>query len=140
MFLHGNLMHIAFNMIVFVSLGSYVENYIGSKRFLIYYLFCGVISAVIFLAVSNKNDVALIGASGAIFGMITLFMFYFPNEKLYVFFIPIGIKAKYLIPVMIGIEVVSSIFFSVSEVAHLGHVGGVVGGVIIFVVNKLRKV
>ena len=72
--------------------------------------------------------------------MITLFMFYFPNEKLYVFFIPIGIKAKYLIPVMIGIEVVSSIFFSVSEVAHLGHVGGVVGGVIIFVVNKLRKV
>ena len=96
MFMHGNIGHIIFNMFAFWTFGTTLENFWGSKRFLTFYILCGILAAVAQLFFQTEGYA--VGASGAIMGLAAAFAYLFPNTELYIMFVPIPIKAKYVIP------------------------------------------
>ncbi|RTY93403.1 rhomboid family intramembrane serine protease [Flavobacterium sp. GT3R68] len=174
MFMHGNLMHIFFNMFALFSFGSALEHYWGAKKFLFFYISCGLGAALIHILsnyyffhdglntlVANgipkeeimkilsegkfdtkwqqilpKSDfesfissfvTPAVGASGAIYGILVAFAFMFPDAELALMFIPIPIKAKYFVPVIVALDLFSGVTgFSVfgGGIAHFAHVGG----------------
>lgn len=204
MFMHGNLMHIFFNMFALFSFGSLLERMWGGKKFLFFYFSCGlgaaalhmgvnyleiqsVLGQVSYLNLSNDtihqilnipmvdgdhfsgqlfldglkpileksgqlnaldeggfhslfkasalNQTYAVGASGAIYGIMVAFAFLFPNAELMMMFIPIPIKAKYFVPIIVAIDIYlgitgKSLFGSGGGIAHFAHIGGALIGFI----------
>ncbi|WP_179018660.1 rhomboid family intramembrane serine protease [Winogradskyella forsetii] len=178
MFMHGNFMHIAFNMFALWMFGTAVEQIFGWQKFIIFYLLSGLGAAVIQIAflyfqfntglstlvesglsqteiisvlsegkyntawvpllgdnfdgfVSAFNS-TMVGASGAIMGVLVAFGMLFPENKLMLIFLPIPIKAKYFIPAIIALDLFSGLtgqsIFSPSNTAYMAHVGGALTG------------
>lgn len=128
-FMHGGFGHIFFNMFALWMFGVEIENLWGSRKFLIFYLSCGVAAGLAQLFITpllSQTLAPTIGASGAIFGVLIAFAMLFPDRYIYLYFF-IPVKAKYLIAFMILIE-----FFAVdsasSNIAHLAHLGGALAG------------
>ena len=134
-FVHGGLFHILGNMLALVSLAPIVEDWLGTKKFYIYYLICGVTSAILHITMVGGSS-PLVGASGSIWGMVAMFVFLAPNTQLSLFFLPIGIKAKHLIPTLFVIELFCCIFTSTDGIAHWGHVGGAVTGGLLYLIER----
>ena len=134
-FLHGGFMHIIFNMLALISIGPSCEEFLGERKFPYFYLICGFGAALLHMSLINSN-VPMVGASGALFGLLTLFSLINPNDKLYLFFIPIGIKAKYLVTGLIILEIFLGIYSKGDGVGHWAHVGGALTGLLLFFVNK----
>ncbi|MBU1100958.1 MAG: rhomboid family intramembrane serine protease [Bacteroidetes bacterium] len=137
-FLHGNFSHILFNMFALWMFGMEVENQMGSKKFLIFYLSAGVVGGLlqVFLAPLIGGGAPTIGASGSVYGVLIAFALFYPDRYIFLLFPPIPIKAKYLIAVYMIME-----FMSVGDgsvVAHLVHIGGAVGAAI-FVLWDRKK-
>jgi rhomboid family protein len=135
-FMHGGLMHILFNMFALWMFGIEIENMWGSKKFLIYYLMCGIaagISQLIFPPLFNEPSAVTIGASGAIFGVLIAFGMVFPNRYIFLYFF-IPIKAKYLIIGYILLELYS--IPQGGNVAHLAHLGGALAGFVYILFDK----
>lgn len=136
MFLHGGLTHLLFNMIALWSFGRILERAWGYQRFLIFYLSCGVGAAVISQLVDQFvfGQVflgAMVGASGAIYGVLVAFALLFPNFKIMLIFLPVPIAAKYFVPVLLLIDLSAGITgFSIfgQNIAHFAHIGGAVVG------------
>jgi len=84
----------------------------------------------------------MIGASGAVYGVMVAFAYLYPNESLVFLFIPYPIKAKYLVPIMVGLDVLLGLgSFSGDNVAHFAHIGGALTGfLLIFAWRKLGKI
>lgn len=192
MFMHGGIMHIAFNMIAMVSFGSALEHFWGGKRFLFFYISCGLGSALLHTAVNyysfqdtmnvltangyQKADIlkllsegpidtrwqdlvsvsqfnsfidayrgTVVGASGAIYGLLTAFAFMFPNAELALMFIPVPIKAKYFVPGILAVDLFlgfkgSSIFGSGGTgIAHFAHIGGALTGFLMMLYWRNNK-
>lgn len=135
-FMHASFTHILFNMLYLWMFGMELENAWGSKKFLIYYLTCGIGAGLTQLLLSPLFDGAVaptVGASGGVYGVLMAFALMFPNRPIYLYFF-IPIPAKYLIGFMMLIE-----FFSVGDqsfTAHLAHIGGAVIGVIFYLIDK----
>lgn len=154
MFMHGGLAHIAFNMFALWMFGYTIENIWGSKRFLIFYMVCGLGAAICFLGAqtfqfhhlmqeyqNGRLPLAVIeqflaepmlGASGAIFGVLVAFGVMFPNSYLYFYFL-VPIKTKWFVLGYIALELYSGIRNNVSaipgdNVAHFAHLGGALAG------------
>jgi len=123
-------------MLALLSIGPFVERFLGGKKFLPFYLLCGVGSALLHMSLSNNVTVPMVGASGALFGLLVLFSIIHPNEKLYLFFIPIGIKAKYMVGALIAIEVLLGLFSTSDGIGHWAHVGGALTGITLYLINK----
>ena len=134
-FLHGGLMHIAFNMLALISIGPTVANYLGERKFLIYYLISGIGSAFLHMLMV-KSAGPLVGASGSIFGILLMFAILNPNEKLYFYFL-IPIKSKYLISVIFAIEVYCAFFVTGDGIGHFGHIGGGITGAFLLLIDKV---
>jgi membrane associated rhomboid family serine protease len=134
-FLHGGFMHIIFNMLALISIGPSCEEFLGERKFPYFYLICGVGAALLHMAIIDSN-VPMVGASGAIFGLLALFSLINPNDKLYLFFIPIGIKAKYMITGLILLEIALGIFSKGDGVGHWAHVGGALTGFLLYFLNR----
>jgi len=135
-FLHASFGHLFFNMFAFWMFGMEIENYLGSKRFLLYYLLCGIgagIIHIIFSPILSGQFAPTIGASGAVYGILIAFALLFPNRYIFLYFL-FPIKAKYLIGFYIILELLSIGDFS--AVAHLAHIGGAIMG---YVLLKLFK-
>ncbi|WP_206619085.1 rhomboid family intramembrane serine protease [Flavobacterium cerinum] len=204
MFMHGNLMHIFFNMFALFSFGSLLERMWGGKKFLFFYFSCGLGAAALHMGVnyieiqnilhqisymdlsndtihqilniqiiegnhfSNQlfanglqpilekygklstldqtgfnglfqaamlNQTPAVGASGAIYGIMVAFAFLFPNAELMMMFIPIPIKAKFFVPIIVAIDIYlgitgKSLFGSGGGIAHFAHIGGALVGFI----------
>ena len=131
MFLHEGFWHIFMNMLWLFWTGALVEQVWGTKKFLIYYLICGLGGAASNMFLSSVMGLPsgpMLGASAAIFGVLVAFGVLYPDMRLFIFPFPIPIKAKILVPMMIGIEVIS--MWSPDNVAHLAHLGGAVTGMI----------
>ena len=127
--MHGSWTHIIFNMLTLWMFGRILENYWGSKRFLQFYLICGVAAAGAHLLTS---DAAAVGASGAIMGLMAAFAYLFPNSELYLFFLPVPIKAKFVIPGLMALDIFGIIYRTPGDnVAHWAHLGGALAGLII---------
>ena len=144
MFLHdtGTFFHLFFNMYALLIFGTVVEQEWGEKRFLIYYFFCGAFAGISIFLVNYFHQglgyfIPTIGASGAIFGLLLAFGILFPNAELLLFFI-MPIKAKYLVILYAGIELILEFSGGNSSISHIGHLGGLAGGLIFFLFIKKR--
>lgn len=162
MFLHdpNNICHILFNMFGLWMFGSILERSWGPKRFLIFYLICGVGAGLISLLALNyqyeqylhgvtalpaiyQNDIGnflnepMLGASGAIMGVFAAFGYLFPNTQLFIMFVPIPIKAKYAIPGLVLLDLFGGIYNASDGIAHFAHLGGaLVGFLLVLYWNK----
>jgi membrane associated rhomboid family serine protease len=126
MFAHSpnNIMHILFNMLAFASFAPILEHYWGDKKFLFFYLATGIGAGVIYGLVNmflGGSGAFMIGASGAIYGILMAFGMLFPNLELSFLFIPIPIKAKYMVFIM---GFITYALDRSGSVAHLAHFGG----------------
>ncbi len=135
MFMHDahSFVHIFFNMFSLWMFGGLLERVMGSKRYLIYYIVCGLGAALVqelMWQFSLQEIVPTVGASGAVFGILLAFGMIFPNMPMYIFFIPVPIKAKW---VVIGYGLLE-LYFGISGnqpgVAHFAHLGGMLAGII----------
>ncbi len=142
-FLHGGLGHLAFNMITLYFFGPVLEMVLGSLDFAIVY-FGSLLVAHLFLLAKYKDDpdYVAVGASGAISGVLFGFCLFFPFEKLYLFFIPIGIPAFLFAIGFAGYSYWASnqpsragVF---GRVAHEAHLGGALGGLVLTVLMEPR--
>ena len=154
MFLHGGFTHILFNMFALWMFGSVIERVWGPKKFLFYYIVCGVGAGIMQEMVQYGNYVlqglaayeyvnmggaqismdsyinmwTTIGASGAVYGILLAFGMIFPNERLFIIPFPFPIKAKWLIVGYIAIELFSALSGPGDGVAHMAHLGGMLFG------------
>lgn len=139
MFSHGSIGHIFFNMFALWMFGKILENVWGSKRFLNFYLLCGIGAAVIHLAVQYfvGGDAPAVGASGAIMGVLVAFGYLFPNTELFILFIPFPIKAKWAVIGYVAIDLFGGIAnFSGDNIAHFAHLGGALTGFILVLLSN----
>lgn len=140
MFMHGGESHILFNMLSLFFLGPMVEQALGSKRFFIFYMVCGMGSMLLHLGLTYTGflsaGVPIVGASGAIMGVFIAFGLLFPNTKLMLLFPPIPIKAKYLMMGLIAFDVFSGVSGANTGIAHFAHLGGAITGFIMMAIWK----
>ncbi len=182
MFMHGGFAHLFFNMFALFMFGPVLEQLMGSRRFINFYLITGLGALVLQFGVQalevysiagtvsaghwlrfdmlegmvygshpgmtneefNKlvsvYNTPMVGASGAIYGLLIAFGYLFPNTSLYLMFIPVPVKAKYFIPILIALE----LFLGVSRIAgtsiaHFAHIGGALFGFILIKLWKIRR-
>lgn len=158
MFMHANFEHIFFNMFALWMFGNTLENIWGSKRFLLFYIICGLGAAVSQevvqfidfemrtdwqgLAILNDgmrevlNTWNTVGASGAVYGLLLAFGMLFPNSRIYLYFL-LPIKAKWFVIGYAVIELLSG-FFTSGNVAHFAHLGGMLFGLILILIWKKK--
>ncbi|HEX2867479.1 MAG TPA: rhomboid family intramembrane serine protease [Ignavibacteriales bacterium] len=135
-FLHGSFSHIFFNMFALWMFGMEIENLWGSKKFLIFYLVCGVgggLTHILLSPVMSEMLAPTIGASGAIYGVMIAFAMMFPDRYIFIYFL-IPVKAKYLIAFLVVLEFLSA--GDMSLVAHLAHIGGAVVGFLFIILDS----
>jgi membrane associated rhomboid family serine protease len=130
MFLHGGLLHLAFNMLALFMFGPPVEERMGGRPFLTYYSLCGLGGAAFsFLLVQVRPvDHPIVGASAAIYGVLLAFAWAWPDQPIYVFPFPAPIPAKWLVTFAVGISLLLALLDVSSGVAHLAHLGGFATG------------
>lgn len=187
MFMHGGIMHIAFNMLTLLSFGPVLEQVFGQKKFIILYIASGLGGFLVyniwnFIDISqitnflnsqgydihevykfadftysgerpirsdnvevrdavqslfNMLSTPMVGASGAIFGVIAAFSVLFPNAEMMFLFIPFPIKAKYLTPIIIAVSIFLGFRqFDGDNIAHFAHIGGAVVGFLYAIIWK----
>lgn len=126
MFAHGGFFHIFFNMLVLASTAPVLENFWGPKRFLMFYLVTGIGAGVFHLLISYFLFPAsyglMLGASGAVYGVLMAFGMMFPNMEMRLLIPPVAIKAKYLVWVLGAI----TFLLGRGDVAHMAHLGGII--------------
>ena len=167
-FLHGGFTHLFFNMFALWMFGCVIENVWGPKKFIFYYIFCGIgaglcqemVQYISFAAdgltsldpaqVLNVNGQRLmtvdqimnlsstIGASGAVYGILLAFGMTFPNERIFIFPLPIPIKAKWFVAIYAIIEFVSAMSSVGDGVAHMAHIGGMLFGFLLILYWRKR--
>jgi len=127
MFLHSTSspLHLIFNMFVLWMFGTEIEHTWKSKRFARFYFMCGLSAAALTLAVHSSQQIPVIGASGAIYGLLTAYWLMFPNRLLYIYFL-FPVKVKWAIPGMMLLGVL----FSGGNTAHMAHLGGALSALV----------
>jgi membrane associated rhomboid family serine protease len=132
MFVHGGFGHIFFNMLTLAFIAPMLENYWGQTKFTTFYLVTGIGAGIFNLVLATYFGLGqfgtMVGASGAIYGVLTGFVMVFPNMEMQMLFLPIPIKAKYLVPVLAILNFVQD---RSGNVAHFAHLGGVIFALII---------
>lgn len=153
MFMHANLQHIFFNMFAVWMFGRTLEQVLGPKRFLMYYMVCGIGAGLVqelvqyiqyVMELSHYDGVntglgvipmaeflnmmTTVGASGAVYGILLAFGMLFPESKMFVFPIPFPIKAKFFVIGYAVIELFAGFGSSGDGIAHFAHLGGMIFG------------
>jgi membrane associated rhomboid family serine protease len=131
MFCHAGIGHLFFNMLTLIFFGPILEEFWGPRRFIVFYTICGVgagmFSILMDLFFGIGTFGTMIGASGAVYGVLTAFGITFPNMQLSLLFLPFSFKAKYLVMVLGAIAIYSGFRSTPGDnVAHLAHLGGIV--------------
>lgn len=136
MFTHANLSHILFNMLGLFMFGVPVERRLGSKEFLTFYLFSGVLSGIfsyVAYYMAGRN-VMLVGASGAIYAVLFAFAVLYPYARIFVFGI-FPIRAPLLVALYTALEIFNQVFGRAGGVAHLTHLAGFAFAFLYFIVR-----
>ena len=149
LFMHGSFEHLFFNMFALWMFGRIIEQVMGQKRFLTYYMVCGIGAGLIQELVQYIHYLSLapelsmvshdqlaealnmwntVGASGAVYGILLAFGMTFPEERMFIIPIPVPIKAKYFVVGYAVIELLSAMLRSNDGVAHMAHLGGMLFG------------
>lgn len=138
MFLHGNFSHIFFNLFALWMFGQAIENLWGTRRFVIYYFATGVGAALLQLLLTLSGN-PIIGASGAVYGILLAFGMTYPNREIVLLIPPIPIKAKYFVLMYGAFELFNGVFSSNTGVAHFAHLGGMVVGFVLIRIWKSKR-
>ena len=134
MFAHGGFMHILFNMYALWMFGSVLERVWGPKKFLIFYLICGLAAGLAQMFTMDVNGSA-VGASGAIMGLLAAFAYLFPDTKFYILPFPFPIKAKFMVAIYAAIDLFGGLHPGAADnIAHFAHLGGMVMGFILVII------
>ena len=154
MFMHGGLMHLFFNMFALWMFGCVIENVLGPRRFIAYYLLCGIgaglfqeaaqfvdyaiqglaayqtvsLNGVVIPVGEYLNKLTTVGASGSVYGILLAFGMIFPEQRMFIFPLPVPIKAKWFVVAYAAIELYSALSTANDGVAHIAHLGGMVVG------------
>ncbi|MBK8576069.1 MAG: rhomboid family intramembrane serine protease [Elusimicrobia bacterium] len=127
MFLHGGPFHLLFNCYMLWALGKVIEVQWGTKSFLFYYFLCGGGAAVVNVLVEPHALIPVVGASGAIYGLLVAFAMMYPDAVFLVMFI-VPLKAKHAVIFFAILELMFSASANTSHVANLAHLGGLATG------------
>lgn len=127
MFLHGGVFHILFNMLTLYMFGNELERYWGAARFLRYYLITGIGAGVCSWIVGPESSIAIVGASGAIYGILLAYGLLYPNRIIYLNLL-LPIKVKWMVLIMGAVAFLSSVTGGEPGVAHVAHLGGMLVG------------
>jgi membrane associated rhomboid family serine protease len=158
MFMHADFQHIFFNMFAVWMFGRTLEQVLGSKRFLTYYMVCGIGAGLVqeliqYIQYATElshydgvntglavipmgeylNLMTTVGASGAVYGILLAFGMLFPNSQMFVFPIPFPIKAKFFVIGYAVIELLAGLGSSGDGIAHFAHLGGMIFGFFLIV-------
>lgn len=157
MFMHGSIMHLLFNMFALWMFGRIIEVNFGPRRFIIYYMVCGIgagliqeITQYVVFAYEGLdvienvrvngfvvpmsvylNNWCTVGASGAVYGILLAYGMIYPDERLFIFPIPIPIKAKFFVVGYAVIELLEGLSQRGDNVAHFAHLGGMLFGLLL---------
>lgn len=131
-FLHDGFLHILFNMLLLVFMGPEIERVMGRKRFVLFYLGCGGIAGIAWLALERSLGAVCIGASGAVFGILGAFAAFFPERRIsffvFPFPFPITLKAKVLAAGLAGLSFLMLQVNRDGKIADSAHLGGIIAG------------
>jgi len=139
MFLHGDIIHLASNMLFLWVFGDNVEDALGHVRYLAFYLTCGIAAGLVHVYMLPTSKLPLIGASGAVAGVIGAYLILHPRVRVWVLafrFIPLKISAAWVLGVWIATQVIMVLIKQSDEVAWWAHIGGVVTGALLIVVLR----
>lgn len=130
-FMHGGFEHIAFNMFGLYMFGGVIERTFGARNYTVYYFVCAIVAAVAQLFVVKyftHGFYPTIGASGALFGLLLAFAMLYPQEKMFLIFLPIPLPAWLFVTGYAVVELVLGVTGTQAGVAHFAHLGGMLGG------------
>lgn len=137
MFMHGSVMHLLFNMFALWMFGMDLENEWGSKKFLLYYLVCGLGAGLsnLFIGPLFGSAGPTVGASGAIYGVLIAFGMMYPDRPIFIYFL-LPIRARYFVLLYIVLEIYAGITGTADGVAHFAHLGGAAVGFIYLMLER----
>ncbi len=136
MFFHGDILHLAGNMLFLWVFGDNVEDALGHIKFLFFYLACGIAGGLVHAWIEPSSEVPLIGASGAVAGVIAAYLMLHPRVRVWVLAlkaIPLRISAAFALGVWILIQVVMVLVPQMGPVAWWAHIGGLIAGAVLVV-------
>lgn len=142
MFVHQGLLHLVTNMLGLFIFGPAVESRMGSRRFLLFYMVCGVGAAIFALALGGIVPVnRFVGASGAILGVSVAFAMFWPDTEIVLFPIPIPMRARTLAIALVAFNAAAMFlpFLASRGVSYVAHVGGAAAGYLFFRVQTIAK-
>ncbi len=147
MFMHADLFHILFNMLILWMIGSELEAGWGTKEFVKFYFICGISAALFYLIVqvffrgTAVNNIPMVGSSGAIYGLLVAYGIIFSDRQM-LFMMVFPMKAKHFVFILAGIEFISTVFYAQSGIANAAHLGGMIVGFSYLLIKayfKIRK-
>jgi rhomboid-like protein len=154
MFMHGGFWHILFNMYTLVMFGMVVERVLRTKKFLILYFVTGFGAVALHtgvewlqihylssgdpMAVIDLYRTPMVGASGAIYGVLVAFAMLYPEARMTLIFPPVTLDAKWMVLIFIGIELVTGITGTQMGIAHFAHLGGALFGFLLILYWRKR--
>jgi membrane associated rhomboid family serine protease len=134
MFLHGNFLHLVGNMLFLWVFGDNVEDAMGHLRFLMFYLMCGIFAGLTHTLAVPGSEIPLIGASGAVAGVVSAYLMLHPKVKIWVlvlFRIPLRVNAGWALGFWIGLQFFNVIVAKEGNVAWWAHIGGLTAGAVL---------
>jgi membrane associated rhomboid family serine protease len=142
-FLHADWLHLLGNMLFLFTFGDNVEDAMGHLRYLAFYLLCGAAGALMFVMLDVHGVSPLIGASGAISGLVAAYLVLYPRVSIFglvLNIIPLRIRALYVLGAWIATQVAYSFLQAGDNVAYSAHMGGAVAGALLVGLFKAREV
>jgi membrane associated rhomboid family serine protease len=144
-FLHADWLHLLSNMLFLWVFGDNIEDAMGHVKFLIFYLLCAVLAGLAHLAFNFDSNGPLIGASGAVAGVLGAYLVLYPHAKVFVLFrlvipIPLPIPALWMLGVWIATQIFNVVVGSQEPTAWWAHLGGVAAGALLAIPFKRREV
>lgn len=142
-FLHADIFHLGGNMLFLWVFGDNVEDALGHVRYLVFYLACAAAGALVHGFVAPDSQEPLIGASGAIAGVVTAYLILFPRVKIWILAfarIPLRIPAFIVLALWILLQVVMFLTGGADQISWACHIGGIVAGAVLVLVLRRRNV
>ncbi|GAA0784976.1 rhomboid family intramembrane serine protease [Roseibium denhamense] len=142
-FLHGGFMHLIGNMLFLWVFGDNVEDAMGHLRYLVFYLLCAAAGGYTYAVLDQTSDIPLVGASGAVSGVVAAYLMLHPNVKIWVLAlgrIPLRLTARWVLGAWVLYQVFNVAVSADSQVAWIAHIGGLVAGALLIIPFRRRGV
>lgn len=142
-FMHGDLMHLAGNMLFLWVFGDNVEDSLGHIRFLVFYVLCAAAGGAAYILMNFDSDSPLVGASGAVSGIVAAYFMLHPKVKIWVLAlgrIPLRLTAQWVLGAWIVYQIANALFSQDSSIAWSAHIGGLAAGATLVVFLRRKGV